>query len=338
MAAPNRQYYSQISSAVKDGKVESAYFLYGEETYLMDALIDQISAAVLGSPEKEMNYFIRYAPDHGIDDILALTAGASLFSEKKVVVYKDFQNARNPNTDRLTRYLQQPAPDICLIIVVRQDTINQSRYQALAKQMTVVNLLPLRERELQQFVADEFRRYRLAVTPEAVQVLLYMVGEKIHDLKTEIAQVANRFPERERITPEEIEAVVGVYVTQNVFELTRLIADRQLEKSLFVMHNLLERGENPGTILFLLLRHLTLLWKIRGYYQSGEKNQRTIQEKLRIFSRQFQQYQAELPRWKMAQLAQALQFLQQADTALKSGGRDPRVVMDTLVLKLIHSV
>lgn len=338
MAAPARQFYAQVSAAVRKGTVAPAYLMYGEETYLMDALIDQITTAVVGRPEKEMNVYIRYAPDHALDDVLALTAGSSLFSEKKVVVYKDFQNARNPNTDRLVRYLKNPSPDICLIVVVRLDSINQARYQALAKHMEVVHLLPLRERELHQFVTEEFGKYRLTVASEAVQALVYLVGEKIHDLKTEIAQVANRFSDKERISAEDVEAVVGVYVNQNVFELTRLIAARQLEKSLFLLHNLLERGENPGSILFMLLRHLTYLWKIRGYYQTGEKNQRTIQEKLRIYSRQFQQYQAELPRWKMSELARAMQLLQQADTALKSGGRDPEVVMDTLILKLIHPV
>ena len=338
MVKPKTHYYSDISRSIKQKDLSPAYFLYGDETFLMDALIGQILKAFIGKAEKEENYFLRYAPEAGLDDIVALTAGSSLFSDKKVIVYKDFQNLRNPNTDRLKRYLEKPDKEIVLIVMARVDNINQARYNTLKSLATVVNLLPLREKELKAYIQNRFKEYKQTISEEGIQTLLYLVGEKIHDLQSEIAQVANRFPDKERIGSEEIEAVVGIYITQTVFELAAAIAAKDMEKSLFLMHNLLERGENPGSIMFFLLRHLLMLWKIRGYYQSGEKNERTIQQKLRIYPRQFSQYLKELPNWKMSQLQQAMQLLGDCDRALKNSQMPAEVLLDGLIMKLIRPV
>ncbi|HQU72573.1 MAG TPA: DNA polymerase III subunit delta [Calditrichia bacterium] len=336
MAGNNVNYYSDISRSVKKGELAAVYFLYGEEIYLMDTLIEQMSKAFVGKAEKEENYFLRYAPDAGIEDIIALTAGSSLFSEKKVIVYKDFQLTRNPNMDRMKRYLERPDKDILLIVMARVDNVNQARYNVFKDLATVVNLLPLREKELKTFITGAFREFGQDISEEGIRTLLYLVGEKIHDLKSEIAQVANRFPEKKAIDAEEIEAVVGIYVTQTVFELAGAIAAKDLDKSLFLMHNLLERGESPGSILFFLLRHLLMLWKIRGYYQSGEKNERTIQQRLRIYPRQFAQYLKELPNWKMNQLQQAMQLMGECDRSLRNSQLPSEVLLDSLILKLIR--
>lgn len=328
-------YYRQVVDSLKKGQVEPAYFIYGDEPYLIDSLVEQIAVKFLGSVEKEINHFLRYAPDYSLDDLLALAAGSGLFSAKKVIVYKDLQNLRNPNLDRLLKYLQRPDPHICLILIARIDSISQVKYRSLQQATRCVNVLPLRATELEEFVKQEFATYQKTLSTEAIQTLLYLVGDKMHDLRTEVAQVANYYKNKTEITPQDIEAIVGVYVTQDVFELIRLIARKQMEKSLFVLHNLLEKGENPTSILFLLLRHIIMLWKIRGYYQSGIQDTRKIQAGLKLYPRQLNEYLQELPGWKFNQLSEAIRLIQESDRLLKSSQMSAVVVLDSLVLKLI---
>jgi len=318
-------YYRQITDSLKKGQVAPAYFIYGDESYLIDSLIEV---------EKEINYYLRYAPDNSLDEVVALTAGSGLFSEKKVIVFKDYQNLRNPNSQNLLKYLANPDPNICLIIVARVDSVNQAKYKSLQGSSWFVNVLPLREAELEAFIKEEFAAFGKTVSTESVRTLMYLVGEKIHDLKTEIAQVANYYKDQTEVKPDDIERIVGVYVNQNVFELTRAIAEKNMEKSLFILHNLIERGENPGTVLFFLLRHIMMLWKIRGYHQSGIKNERTIQDGLKLFSRQYAEYARELPRWKMDQLIKAIAIVDESDRLLKSSQMPPLLILDTLILKL----
>lgn len=336
MSRSKIQYYSQVSAALNKGTVAPAYFIYGDENYLIDTLLELLVKKFLGKAEKEMNYYVRYAPDNVLEDILVLTAGSSLFSERKLIIFKDYQNLRNPDLKQLLRYLEKPDSEICLVIVARVDSVTQARYQHLIAKTTAVHVTPLRENDLQRFIQQRFQKHQKKITEEALQTLLHLVGEKLHDLQSEIDQLVNRFIDAPEITPEMVESVVGVHATQNVFELTRTIAGKDLQKSLFIMHNLIERGENPGGIMFLLIRHLMILWKIRGFYQSGEKNKRTIQQRLKIYPRHFDQYYAELAKWKTPQLNQAIRLLNEGDRALKNGYGNPIIILDRLILKLIQ--
>ncbi len=330
-------YYRQIIDLVNKGQVDPAYFVYGEETYLIDSLIEKISSKFLGGGlQKEMNYYLRYAQDTSLDELLALTAGGGLFSAQKAIVYKDYQNLRNPNVQNLVKYLKSTDPNICLIIVARVTTVSQARYKSLRGHLKFINILPLREAELNSFIREEFSKYNKTITSESINTMLYLVGEKIHDLKTEIAQVANFYKDKENILPEDVEKIVGIYASQNVFELTRMIARKKMENSLFILHNLLEKGENPGTILFLLLRHIMILWKIRGFYQSGVRNENKIQDSLKLYPRQFSEYIKEIPNWTSRQLNEAIKLLNECDQSLKLNRMTSNVILDTLVLKLIN--
>ncbi len=334
MQQKKTHYYREVAAELKQGKVDPAYLLYGEEVYLVDDLINRIAVAHLGKIDKEINYFVRYASDLGLPELLALMSGGGLFSEKKLIVYKDYQLLRNPKLDRLIAYLKNPNPDIRLILSARTESINQARYKNLQGLVKFVNLTPLRDRELQNFIRDEFKRYKKEVSPDGVQSLLYLVGEQIHNLKVEIAQVAYNFPEKTTIEAEDIEAVVGVHATQSIFQLTRAIGQKKLEESIFLLHNLLGKGENPGAILFLLTRHIMILLKIQGFQQSGERNQARIMSSLRLYSKQFSQFQQEMRNWNRRQLFQALEILREADQTIKNSQLSPEIVLDKLMIKL----
>ncbi len=329
-------YYRQAMTQAGKGGLYPVCFIFGEEDYLIDNLISEIAKKHLPEIEKEINYFVRYASETPLEEIVTLMAGGSLFGSRKLIIYRDFQNSRNPNLKILDKFLSQPDPEIMLVVVAHAETTSQSKLQTLRKKVATVNVRPLNEQELDQFVRDEFKRYQKNVSADGIKAIVYLVGEKIHDLKTEILQVANFFKNQTDISADDVEKVVGIHVTQNVFELTGMIAGKNLEKSLFILRNLLEKGESPATILALLLRHVLILLKMRGYYLSGEKNERTIQDKLRLYPRHFKEYKAQLSRWKFNHLKEAIRLLRESDEIMKSSQVSPQVMLDMLIVKLIN--
>ncbi len=332
------QYFRPVLNQVKKAQVDPVYFIFGDETYLIDTLISEIVHQFVGDIQKEINYYIRYASDTSPEEIFSLTAGSGLFSDKKVIIYKDVQQLRPPKIALLSKHLSNPNPDICIILIARTDSISQKKYQPLLKKAKVVRILPLRDAELQQYIRDEFGNYGKKVSDEAIRTIIYLVGEQVYELKTEIAQVANYFLDEPEIKPQHIEQIAGAYAVHDVFELTRAIAGQNQTKSLYILHQLLEKGESPMYILSLLLRHLTILWKIRGYYASGVKNEREIQTKMNLYSKHYTEYKKDLVKWRSEHLQKAMELLFEADRTLKSSQMNPEIVLDRLILKLTNSV
>lgn len=339
MSSTQKPVYSgrEILSRIENGDIKPAYFFYGLESYLIDSIISQISTKFVGDVQKEINYFLRYAPDASIDEILSLCSGSGLFSTRKVVVYRDFQNLRNPNINRMGKYLERANPDICLVIIARTDQIKFTKYEQLQGVMAFVNVQPLQGRDLAAFVRKEFEENNKKVTEEGIESLLFLVGNQIHDLKTEIAQVCNFYQEKNEIDASDIEEIVGVFVNQNIFDYINAIAEKDLGHALFILHNLLERGESPFSFIALLLRHISVLWKIYGMRNSGIRNDFEIGKKLGIYSRHFAEYKSQLAGWNEQQLKNAMHLIEECDHSLKSTQLRPDLILDILSHRMVNS-
>lgn len=339
MTSTQKPVYSgrEILSRIEKGEINPAYFFYGIEAYLIDSIVSELALKFLGDVQKEINYFLRYAPDTSIDEILSLCSGSGLFSTQKLVVCKDFQNLRKPNIKRMGNYLEKANPDICLVIIARTDQLKFTKYEQFRGLMTFVNVQPLQDRDLADFIRKEFEKHNKKVTGDGIESLLFLVGNQIHDLKTEIAQVCNFYQEKNEIDAKDIEEIVGVFVNQNIFDYINAIAKKDLNRSLFILHNLLERGESPFSFIALLMRHISVLWKIYGMYNSGIRNDFEIGKKVGIYSRHFAAYKSQLTGWNEQQLKTAMHLIERCDHSLKSTQMRPDLILDILSYKMVNS-
>ena len=327
--------YKTVLEEIEGKQFHPVYFVFGQEAHLMDHLLEQLARGYLGEIQREINYFVRYAPETPIEEVVTLLTGGGLFSRKKLVVYKAIQNLRTQKFQHVMHFSEHPLPEVCLILMARTDSPPR-KFHALMEKACSVRVPPASAEELLAFIRSAFQKQGKRITPPAIQTLIYHVGERLHDLQMEIVQIANFFQEKEVIGPEDVEQIVGVHVNQTVFDLTRFIAQREREKALRSLQNLLAKGESPQTILYFLIRHFLILWKIQGYYQSGVRNDREIQEKLKLYRSHFRAYKQQLKYWKWSNIVQAFQRIRWADEQLKSGSVSPDLVLDILMLQLIN--
>jgi len=327
----------QIIDKLENGEVEPTYFIYGRETYLIDSIIEKIALVFLGDIQKEINYFLRYATDTSIDELIILTSGSGLFSSKKMIVYKEIQNLKNQNFQRIKKYLENPDPQICLLFTATTDQIRINKNQLIQEYGVPVYIRSLQQSELMEFVNEEFASKGKKINPDALDAFLFLVGDQLHNLKNRINQVSNNCVGRENISIQDIENSVGISSSQNIFEYINSIAEKNLNQALFIMHRLLAEGENPHTFMALLLRQFTLLWKVQGYHQGGGLDDFEIGKKLGIYSKRIAEYNRQLKRWKPSQIRNAIIIIEESEHALKTSQMPPYLILDILSSKLVNS-
>lgn len=328
-------YYRQALQSLREKRIAPAYLIFGEENYLIDDLLERIPALFLPDLQREMNFFVRYAPETSLEEISALAAGSSLFSDKKVIIYKNVENLRSLDVAQFKKYLEHPDPNICLVLVARTDSVSAPKFRKISAHLQTVRVTALREADLIDFIRENLRRQGKSITADAARLLIYLAGDRLQNLKNQINQLA-QYAGAENISDEDIEQVVGMFASRNVFDFTLQIATRKLNKGLYTLHNLLERGESPQSILYFLIRHFTILWKIRGYYASGEKKDQLIQRELKIYPRHFAEYKKQVYLWRTDQIEAAMKLLARTDRALKSGRSAPDLLLDILTYNLIN--
>lgn len=330
-------YYQQAMKEIEASRIAPVYLLYGEEIFLAENLIDQIKRKFLDKIDPELNFFVRYANEEGVDPVISLGAGLGLFSERKLIILKEAQALKKADIDRLIKFIEKKPPEIELILQSSVATLYQTRLKALENRVTTVQLLPLRSAELSKFIISEFGKYQKQVTPDAVDMLIFLVGAQLSDLMVQINNISQYFAEKEKIDVPEVEQIASVYVTQDVFELARMVGEKNTEKAVFILQNLLGSGVAPQQILYQLQRHFSLIWRIQGYYRSGMKNRDAIARELRLFPRYFSEYEAQSRQWNSSRLRRIFQLLYQADRDLKDSSVNPQIVLDILIYQIINS-
>ncbi|RMG68548.1 MAG: DNA polymerase III subunit delta [Calditrichaeota bacterium] len=328
--------FKQVIAEINQGKVARSYFLYGREVELQDQLIEEISSAFLNRIEREVNYFVRYASETPVETLSQLMQSGGLFSERKVIVYRDYDQARNPRLNYLTHFLESLHPDLVFIVTSRDEQVKGKKFKPLLEYSLVVHLRPLGAEELAAFVHSELARQGKRLAPGALELLIEHTGNYLNHVKGALDQLCNAFPDREEIGRAEIEQVVGDYALHTVFEYTERVLSGQRAQAHVLLHQLLEKGENPQGIMYWLLRHLSTLWKIRGFLHSGERRDAVIQRELGLYPRQYQRYKKQALQWKSAALRQAILILKNTDMAFKTSQAPPDILLDLITSKLVN--
>ena len=329
-------FYQPALKEIEQSVIAPAYLLYGEEVLLADKLIEKLKNKFLGKADPELNYFVRYATESGVDAIITLGSGTGLFSDKKMIVLKEAHTLKQADLDRLKKFMEKQTNDICLILQTHIASIYQTRLMKIEPFLTSVNLLPLRAKELDSFIQAEFKKNDKRISPAAIEMLLFLVGTQLSDLIMQINNLGLFFSEKANIDVPEIEQITGIYVTQDVFEFTRLIGRKNLQKAFFVLHNLLDTGVSPQQIITQLLRHFSLLWRIQGYYRSGIRSKEVISKKLRIYSKYYQEYAEQSRQWHSQSLKRIFMLLHKADFNLKDSSLNPKITLDILSQEIIN--
>ncbi len=330
-------YYNQAVEEFRQKRFDPAYLIYGEEILLTDNLLRLIKENFLEKPEPEINLFTRYASEEGADAVLSLGAGMGLFSQKKLIILKEANALSSNELKRLRQFLLSPNPDILLVLQANIPNLYQSRLKKIENDLTTIQVFPLREAELLRFVKEEFARSGKQITDAAAQLLIFMVGNQMADLISQINHLVEYYSEQERIDAAEVEAVASTYVTQDVFQYVGYLAHKQFDKAIFVLHHLLESGVAAQQIIYHIQRHFTILWRIQGYWRSGIRQKETIARELNLFARYVPEYLAQSRKWSWNNLKKIMQFIKNADKQLKDNQISSKIVLDILSYQIINS-
>ena len=330
-------FYNQAVQNINQSNIASLYLLFGEEQLLADELVKKIKLKFLTKAESELNLFVRYATENGLDEIITLSSGMGLFSEKKLLILKEADALKTAEIERLEKVLSKPLPEICLILQTGKSNLNQTRLKKISEKFETVNLLPLKERELLGFVNSEFRKYNKTITREAASLLLFMVGNQLADIISQVRNVAGFSGEQAVVDVKQVEEVAGVYATHDVFELCKEIGNENYRQVSLILLNLIESGVSASYILAQILRHFNILWQISGYKRINFQQPQKLAGKLNIYYKYIDEYMQQSPRWTAARLKRVMNYIREADREIKNNNLEAQLILDLLTYKIIHS-
>jgi DNA polymerase-3 subunit delta len=180
------------------------------------------------------------------------------------------------------------------------------------------------------------REQGVRLQPEAIGLLMALVGDDIRQLIYNVEKVALFVGAREEISAKDIEALVGETRVRSIFQLTDAVSGRDLDVALRCLTSLLGSGEEPLAVLGMLARQIRLLIQAKALQEQATPVSRmthVLGLPPRVVAALAEQSAARS--WR--QLTGALQSLSRADLTIKTGKAEEPVVLTELVWDLCRA-
>ena len=188
------------------------------------------------------------------DAAVALCNAGSLFGDARLVVIEDVDGRRDADGRRkggwkaadvygVSTYLANPAPATVLALVGEDVKKTTALWKACAKVGQILEFA-VAKKNVQGWVADQFRQRGVRAEPEAAAALVQLVGDDLQTLSLEVDKLAT-WAAGEPVGEREVEALAAISADAPTFALTDAWAVRDAPRALAASETIFERESRP---------------------------------------------------------------------------------------------
>ena len=174
----------------------------------------------------------------------------SMWGDSRTVIVEEADDFVSRFRSGLENYVAAPAKKSTLILVIKSWPKTTRLAKAVAKTHLAVDCSPFKPEKLIPWASETAKRdHGKQLSRNTASLLIELVGTGFGTVVQEIVKLATYVGDRDRITEEDIRAVVGGWATQTTFEMLGQVYSGRLGRALELLDKLLSAGEPPQKIM-----------------------------------------------------------------------------------------
>jgi DNA polymerase-3 subunit delta len=333
-------------------EIQQVYFLYGPESYLIEEEVQRLLDQTLTPKERGLNLHAFDGEEHSGQEISQAAQTLPMFSKYRFVLVNEADRMEEENVEALLRYILDPSPTTCLVMV-GQSAGSWKRHQAAVEKVgKAVEYGRLKGRGLASWIKKRMGEKGKTISEEAVDYLMEVVGDHLQDHENALEKISLSVKEKRSIALSDIEGIVSEVKISTVFDLTEAIGQQNLEKALGILEKALEskaipfrkdeetskKMEDPIPLLLsMMARQYRLIWRVKEllthHQGSGE-----VAKVLRMSPWNVKKLMDQGRKFSVSFLREAILRCHQTDMAVKRGRGPKNLLMEKLVIDLCRPV
>ncbi|OGC35415.1 DNA polymerase III subunit delta [candidate division WOR-1 bacterium RIFOXYB2_FULL_48_7] len=309
---------------------KAIYLLEGEEDYLISAKLKELTGRI---SNPELNLEVIEAP-FAMDRLFNALQVSPLLGGDKLILLKNFK-ATADNQDGLIEIFNNMPGEVTVVFVSPQIDKRSKLFRLIASEGVVLEFKPFAPwqlTELSQWIAGEFTRQGKEVSGAVCLRLIEISGTGLRPLHGEIEKIVTYIGERKTVTEADIVALAAPG-EKNIFQLLDALRQKQLALAMSVFRNLLNNKEDMFGITAMLAKQYRALLQIKSQPPQKTYNHLAIAQQIRENPYFIKKCLADLHRFTILELRQAMEKILIANKRLKSGRSQP-LQLEILITEL----
>jgi len=323
-----------LATALKQGKIESLYLLYGPETQLRDDAARAITDEALR--ETLLREFNESSFSLGGGDVRAAIAAAEqlpMMSARRVVRVTNFGKLDEANEAMLLSYLERPVASTVMLFIAEEIDKRKKLIKTLM-QLGAFEFAPLNDAELKTWARSRLKTLGAEADPEILHLIVQLVGQDVRRLNNELGKLAAAAMPSGKITVELVEALVSRSRELMNWELTDQMLLGNRRRALQTLEHLLDDGAPPLMLIGLIASNYRRMALAQWLLSQGAPSREIFRQ---VPMPPFKQnsFLATLNRTDGRTLARKIGRIAAADLGIKTSKATPRMQVEMLVCELM---
>lgn len=256
-----KQEYKQVISDLQKKIFHPIYFLFGDEAHYIDKVVEYIETHALTESEKAFNQQVLYGKDVEPMQIVESARRLPMMSNYQVVIVKEAQQIKG--FTELEAYFSKPTPSTILVLAFKHQNPDKRKtiFKDLiaSKQVAAMESKAIRDYEVTKWISAYAAQENLKISPKGVEMLSEFLGTDISKIVNELDKLKLILGEGKAISEEAIEKNIGASKDYNIFEFTKALGERNMEKTFRILQYF---ESNPKSLVFPMA-----IGTINAFYQ-----------------------------------------------------------------------
>lgn len=283
------------------------YVLHGRDDLLRLRSCRRLTDALVGQSDRDLAV-ARFDGSAELASVLDELRTPPLLAPYRVVIVDQADGFVSAHAEGLAKYLARPASTGSLVLIVESWKASSDLGKVASRVGELIDCSAPPESQIPRWIAQEASRRGKKIDPAAAGLLAAWVGSELGQLDSELEKLSLYVAGREKITAEDVGAVVAVGVRETRYALVNAIESRRVGTALKELMAMLTARGQEFRVLGMLAWHLR-----RGMGGAGGRQGTRVAK-------------AQVDAW-------GFRSVLAADLALKTGA-DTLTTMQTLVTKL----
>ncbi len=329
----------KIVADIKQGNIKPIYFLMGEEPYYIDKISEFIEKSILTEEEKGFNQMVLYGRDVSIDDIVSNAKRFPMMAERQVIIVKEAQELAR-SIENLVPYVENPQVTTVLVMCYKYKTLDKRKKLAkiVGKTGVLFHSKKLYENQVGEWIRKVLLGKKYQIEPKATQMLVEFLGNDLSRINNELEKLMIVAAEDKLITPQLIEANIGISKDFNNFELRKAVGERQIVKANQIINYFAQNPKSNPLVMTISLLN-SFFTQLLQYHGLKDKSKGSVAKALRVNPYFVGDYITAGRNYPMRKVSQVIGFLRDADLKSKGVGAanlSQGDILKELLFKIMH--
>ena len=258
-----------------------------------------------------------------------------MMANRRLIIIDDCEKYNKADMTALAKYAEDPNDTTCLVLLFKAPNKRYKLFKMKSQAMCLLDFPKPKRWELNDFIADLARDMKLSLDKQTIELVAEKAGDDLAKVHQELEKLSLYKLGSSQITAQDVELLLGHTRQVTRWELNEYLGNRDLGGTLVKLHDILDSGEEPISLLSTVNMFLRQLMAAKLVMGKGVRDRQAVGQAIGVPPRIAQDLMAQQKNYSSYELRRAFGLMRDADFQLKSGHMNRKLFLDRLVTQIL---